>query len=193
MIAVAIASTRSWRSSMTIARPGEARRSAHYQHGRCAAEALVNAPRRSNITSPHHPLAGNRSPTALMELAYRPSSTTTIHQVDPQQPDHADHAGDRSGRPRQDGGRLQVAPRDPGQNYPGLVSGRVRRARQQPRRDGRHAEATENVLNVAVVARRRCCTSFSCSESTSTATPSAIWPYNAWIDPILADEWEMIG
>ena len=65
-----------------------------------------------------------------------------VHQVDPQQPDHADHAGHRSRRPRQDGRRLQVAPRQPGQELsgPGLL-GQVRRARQQPRRDGRDAEA----------------------------------------------------
>jgi len=28
---------------------------------------------------------------------------------------------------------------------------------------------------------------------TSTTTPPAMVPFNAWVDPILTDEWEMIG
>ncbi len=65
-----------------------------------------------------------------------------LHQVDPEQRDHAHHAGHRGGRPRQDGGRLQVAPRAPeGELAAARLLGQVRRARQQPRRDGRDAEA----------------------------------------------------
>ena len=107
------------------------------------AETLVNAstPIYYITGTIHSPETG--SPTALMELAYRlDRRRPRIHQVDPQQPDHADHAGDRSRRPQQDGRRLQVAPRAPGPELAGArLLGQVRRARQQPRRDGRHAQA----------------------------------------------------
>ncbi len=89
----------------------------------------------------HSPETG--APTALMELAYRlDRRRSRVHQVGPQQSDDADHAGGRGGRPRQDGRHLQMAS---GASRPELAEprllGKVCRARQQSRCDGRDAEA----------------------------------------------------
>ena len=76
------------------------------------AEKLVDGIDADLLHHRHDPLAGNRiadraDGAGLPAGRRRPR----IHQVDPRQPDHADHAGGRSRRPQQDGRRLQVAPR----------------------------------------------------------------------------------
>ena len=53
---------------------------------------------------------------------------------------------------------------------------------------------TENVLNdIRRDGRRRCCT--TCTSRCRILYDNTVGdgPYNAWIDPILADEWQMIG
>ena len=102
--------TRTWRSSRRIAaRLAQARRPAHAEHGRCG------RPKRwfSSIDADllhhrHDSLAGNRLADRA-DGARLPADRRRprIHQGDPQQPDHADHAGDRGRRSQQDGGRLQ--------------------------------------------------------------------------------------
>ena len=89
----------------------------------------------------HAPETG--APTALMELAYRLAvdesayikaiRNNVITLITPVVED---------GRPRPPGGRLQLAPRaSEGELAARRLLGQVRRARQQPRRDGRHAGA----------------------------------------------------
>ena len=89
----------------------------------------------------HSPETG--APTALMELAYRLAVDESPyirfireHVVDD------DHADRRGGRPRPDGRRLRLAPREPGPELAAArLLGALRRARQQPRRDGNDAGA----------------------------------------------------
>ena len=72
--------------------------------------------------------------------------------------------------------------------------GQVRRARQQPRRDGADAQAVaERARTPTSGGRRRCCTTCTSRWRSSTTTPSATGPYNAWLDPILTNEWHLIG
>ena len=122
----------------------------------------------------HSPETG--APTALMELAYRlavdesrTSSTirdnvitliTPVVEVD--------------GRDRMvDIYKWHMA--HPGQTLaePGLL-GQLRRARQQPRRDGRDAQAHARTCSTRTsTGRRRCCTTCTSRCRTSTTTPSA--------------------
>ena len=78
-----------------------------------------------------------------MELAYRLAvdEAPYIKHIRSQR-DHADHAGRRSRRPRPHGRSLQLAPGASGRELSAAaVLGPLRRARQQPRRDGHDAEA----------------------------------------------------
>ena len=67
-------------------------------------------------------------------------------------------------------------------------------ARQQPRRDGADAEAVaERARTPTSAGRRRCCT--TCTSRWSFLYDNTIGngPYNAWLDPILTNEWHLIG
>ncbi len=65
-----------------------------------------------------------------------------LRPLHPRQRRHDDHARRRGGRPRPAGGRLQLAPRAPRRELAAArLLGPLRRARQQPRRDGHDARA----------------------------------------------------
>ena len=65
-----------------------------------------------------------------------------LHPQHPRARHHAHHAGRRTRRPRHDGGRLRVEEEAPERHAAGRdLLGEVRRARQQPRRDGADAQA----------------------------------------------------
>ena len=101
----------------------QARRPAHDQHGRRAGREAARRHGAGLLHHRHDPLARNRIADGV-DGARLPARRRRprVHQVDPRQPGHADHAGRRSRRPQQDGRRLQVAPRQPGQELSGRWS-----------------------------------------------------------------------
>ena len=84
---------------------------------------------------------------------------------------------------------------NPGQDRAGrALLGQVRRARQQPRRDGGDAEADRARAQHLRRLRKRMVL-HDLHESGSFLYDNTIGdgPYNAWLDPILTNEWQMIG
>ena len=102
-----------------------------------------------------------------------------LHPQHPRARHHADHAGRRSRRPRPHGRRSTTGARSTRTRHaaePALL-GQVRRARQQPRRDGADAEAHRRTCSTPTSAgRRRCCTTCTSRCRSSTTTPSATAP-----------------
>ncbi len=159
------------------------------------AEALVGA------TTPiyyitgtiHSPETG--SPTALMELAYR-------LVVD----DHEYIKAIRNNLITLITPVIEVDGRDkmvdvykwhlahPGQNYPGLVYWGKYVAHDNNRDAmGATLKLTENVLNTYMQWHPQVLHDLHESVAYLYDNTVGDGPYNAWIDPILADEWEMIG
>ncbi len=159
------------------------------------AEALVSA------TTPiyyitgtiHSPETG--SPTALMELAYR-------LVVD----DHEYIKAIRNNLITLITPVIEVDGRDkmvdvykwhlahPGQNYPGLVYWGKYVAHDNNRDAmGATLKLTENVLNTYMQWHPQVLHDLHESVAYLYDNTVGDGPYNAWIDPILADEWEMIG
>ncbi len=107
---------------------------------------------------------------------------------------HADHPGCRSRRARPDGRSLQlVEDASEAARAAAVLLGQVRRARQQSRRDGGDAEAVENVLNT--YHRLAAHVLHDLHESAPYLYDNTVLDgaYNAWIDPLLTNEWHMIG
>jgi hypothetical protein len=159
------------------------------------AEALVSA------TTPiyyitgtiHSPETG--SPTALMELAYR-------LVVD----DHEYIKSIRNNLITLITPVIEVDGRDkmvdvykwhlahPGQNYPGLVYWGKYVAHDNNRDAmGATLKLTENVLNTYMQWHPQVLHDLHESVAYLYDNTVGDGPYNAWIDPILADEWEMLG
>jgi len=159
------------------------------------AEALVNAstPIYYITGTIHSPETG--SPTALMELAYRLTVDdheyiksirnnlitliTPVIEVD--------------GRNKMvDVYKWHLA--HPGQNYPGLVYWGKYVAHDNNRDAmGATLKLTQNVLNTWMQWHPQVLHDLHESVPYLYDNTVGDGPYNAWIDPILADEWEMIG
>ena len=199
MIAVAIASRAIMaKLDENRARLAQARRPAHDRLDDAQAERAGRARRRRSTTSPatiHSPETG--SPTALMELAYRLAvDESAVHPDDPRQPDHADHAGGRGRRPRpawwtSTSGTSRTRAR----------TGRAcvywgKYVAHDNNRDamGVTLKLTENVLE-HLHRPWQPQVLHDLHESVPYLYDNTVGdgPYNAWIDPILADEWQMIG
>jgi hypothetical protein len=58
---------------------------------------------------------------------------------------------------------------------------------------GLSLKLTRNVLNTYHDGSAQCCTISMNQCPISTTTQLVTGPYNAWLDPILTDEWQMIG
>ena len=160
------------------------------------AEALVQ--RRCRFTTSPAPFTRRKpgSPTALMELAYRLAVDDHEYiKVDSQQPGHADHAGRRGGWPQQDGRHLQVAPRQPGPATGRRLVYWGKYVAHDNNRDamGVTLKLTENVLNTYKQWNPQVLHDLHESVPYLYDNTVGDGPYNAWIDPILADEWQMIG
>src|SRR3954453_3115298 len=141
----------------------------------------------------HSPETG--SPTALMELAYRLA-------VD----DHEYIKAIRNNLITLITPVIEVDGRDkmvdvykwhlahPGQNYPGLVYWGKYVAHDNNRDAmGATLKLTENVLNLGQAWHPQVLHDLHESVPYLYDNTVGDGPYNAWIDPILADEWEMIG
>ncbi|HEV3139957.1 MAG TPA: M14 family zinc carboxypeptidase [Vicinamibacterales bacterium] len=159
------------------------------------AESLVNAstPIYYNTGTIHSPETG--APTALMELAYR-------LVVD----DHEYIKSIRNNLITLITPVIEVDGRDkmvdvykwhlahPGQNWPGLVYWGKYVAHDNNRDAmGATLKLTENVLNVHNHWHPQVLHDLHESVPYLYDNTVGDGPYNAWIDPILADEWEMIG
>jgi hypothetical protein len=159
------------------------------------AEALVNAstPIYYITGTIHSPETG--APTALMELAYRLA-------VD----DHEYIKSIRNNLITLITPVIEVDGRDkmvdvykwhlahPGQNYPGLVYWGKYVAHDNNRDAmGATLKLTENVLNAYMQWHPQVLHDLHESVPYLYDNTVGDGPYNAWIDPILADEWEMLG
>ena len=138
------------------ARLAQARRSAHDQSRRCESRCARRAIDAGLLHHRHHPFAGNRRADRAdgARLSAR-RRRIAVHQENPRAHDHFDHAGRRSGRPRSHGRSVQLASRQSRQDAAAAaVLGPLRRARQQPRRDGPHARAVaQRARHVSRLAR----------------------------------------
>ena len=142
----------------------------------------------------HSPETG--APTALMELAYRLAvDDAPVHQGDPGERDHDDHAGGR--------GRTAATARStsttgtwptrrttcPPLVYWGkyLVHDNNRDAM------GATLALTRNVINTFVDQKAQLLHDLHESVPFLYDNTVGDGPYNAWVDPILTDEWQLIG
>jgi len=85
-----------------------------------------------------------------------------------------------------------VAPRDQTKNYPNLVYWDTR-AHDTIATRWVVLKLTKNVLNTYVGWKRKCCTICTSPLLIFMTTRVGDGRYNAWLDPILTDEWQMIG
>ena len=160
------------------------------------AEKLVDGVDADLLHHRHDPLAGNRladrADGARLPAGRRRSR---IHQVDPQQPDHADHAGrSKSTAATRWSTSTSGTWRIPGKNYPGLVYWGKYVAHDNNRDAmGATLKLTENVLNTYMQWHPQVLHDLHESVPYLYDNTVGDGPYNAWIDPILADEWQMIG
>ena len=118
-----------------------------------------------------------------------------VHPEHPRSRDHADHADRRSRRPRSHGRPLQVASRAPERDVADVdLLGPLRRARQQPRRDGHDAQAdAERARTPTSTGTRRCCTTCTSRSRSCTTTRSATARTTRGSIRSLTNEWQMIG
>ena len=159
------------------------------------AEPLINAstPIYYITGTIHSPETG--SPTALMELAYR--LTVDDHQYVKSIRDNLitliTPVVEVDGRNKMvDVYKWHLA--HPGQNYPGLVYWGKYVAHDNNRDAmGVTLKLTENVLNTYMQWHPQVLHDLHESVPYLYDNTVGDGPYNAWIDPILADEWQMIG
>ncbi len=159
------------------------------------AEPLINAstPIYYITGTIHSPETG--SPTALMELAYR--LTVDDHQYIKSIRDNLitliTPVIEVDGRNKMvDIYKWHLA--HPGQNYPGLVYWGKYVAHDNNRDAmGVTLKLTENVLNTYMQWHPQVLHDLHESVPYLYDNTVGDGPYNAWIDPILADEWQMIG
>ena len=118
-----------------------------------------------------------------------------LHQVHSRKRDHADHADGRSGRPRSHGGHLSAGTwRIRASSGPTLVYWGHYVAHDNNRDAmGLTLTLTRNVLNTFVGLKAQVLHDLHESEPYLYDNTVGDGPYNAWIDPMLADEWQMMG
>ena len=142
----------------------------------------------------HSPEAG--APTALMEMAYRlvVDDSAYIRNIRDNVLTLITPIVEVDGRDRMVD-LYNWSKKYPQRQVPPLLYwGKYVGARQQSRRDGRDLEADrERAEHGGGLERAPCCTICTSRRRTSTTTRCWPAPYNAWIDPLLTNEWHMIG
>ena len=143
------------------------------------ADEIAQARRAGLLHHRHDPLDRGRRADGADGARLSPRGRRQpVHPQHPRPRHHADHADRRSRRPRPRRRRLRVAEEAPERHAdePALL-GQLRRARQQPRRDGADAQAlAERAQHLPRTGRRRCCTICTSRGRSSTTTRSATAP-----------------
>ena len=134
------------------------------------------------------------APTALMELAYRLAvdDSAYVKNIRDNVVTLITPVVEVDGRNRMvDVYNWHLA--HPKENWPPLLYWGHMRTRQQPRAIGLSLKLTRNVLNTYLTWKPQVL--HDLHESVPYLYDNTIGdgPYNAWVDPILTDEWQMIG
>ena len=118
-----------------------------------------------------------------------------LHQVHPLAHDRADHAGGRSGWPRPHGGHLPMASRRTrSRDWPRLLYWGHYVAHDNNRDAmGMTLDLTRNVLNTYLGWHAQVLHDLHESVPFLYDNTVGDGPYNAWVDPMLADEWAELG
>ncbi len=133
------------------------------------------------------------SPTALMELAYRLVVDESEYYKNIRNNLIADHTRCRGGRPQPDG-RCLWHLANPGKNWPNLLYWGHYVAHDN-NRDAMSLslKLTQNVLNTYRDWHAQVLHDLHESVPYLYDNTVGDQPYNAWLDPILTDEWQIIG